>query len=147
MNIVKIQQDLIKDVLAGKSHNWFIQIKDSEAIIATKHQIFILHPDDCLLNANQLIGKGVTVLTTANKILDSADDAKLAFKTPVMRVIDGRTCIELKREDSDELVYVDQALLKYYDKSADFYVINHKSPVFIYESDILVGVVLPVKVG
>lgn len=149
MNIVKIQQELIKDVLNNKSSNWFIQIKDSEVYIMTKHQVYIFDPKEFLLDNSKLDGVGSTNI--ADSLLKTADDAKPAIKTGITKtvVFGGKdvSCLELKREDNDELVYLDQSLLKLYDKSAEFNVINGKSPVYIYESDILVGVVLPVKVG
>ena len=146
MNIVKIQQELIKDVLNSKANNWFIQIKDSEVYIMTRHQVYIFDPKEFLLDASKLYGIGSTNI--AESLLKSADDAKPAVKTGIIKsvVFSGKdiNCLELKREDNGELVYLDQALLKLYDKSAEFNVINAKSPVFVYESDILVGVVLPV---
>lgn len=149
MNIVKIQQELIKDVMNNKSSNWFIQIKDSEVYIMTRHQVYILDPKEFLLDNSKL--DGVDSTNIADSLLKTADDAKPAVKTGITKsiVLGGKdvNCLELKREDNNELVYLDQALLKLYDKLAEFEVINGKSPVYIYESDILVGVVLPVKVG
>ena len=144
MNIVKIQQEIIKDSLNYKRGKWFIQIKESEVYIMTRCQVFILSSKEFVLDIDKL---GLSITNIADSLLKSADNAKLAVKTSVLRVLCGTPCIELKQEDTGELVYVDQTLLKLYDKNCDFKVINAKSPVFIYESDILVGVVLPIKVG
>lgn len=147
MNVVKIQQELIKDVLSNKSANWFIQRTDTEVILFTKFQIYLFDHKDFLLKYSKLVDAGVKELTTAKNILNSADNAKPAHKTGVIREIGTSKCLELKVEGSDELVYLDEKLLKHYDKKSEFEATDHKSPVFIYENDILVGVVLPVKVG
>ena len=147
MNIVKIQQELIKDCLSGKAHKWFMQKTDTEVILFNRYQMFLLDNKDFLLKYEKLVGAGVKESVAANKILDSADDATLAIRTGCLKTVNKCTLLELEKADNGELVYVDQSLLKYYDKSADACVINRKSPVFIYESDILVGVVLPYKVG
>lgn len=147
MNIVKLQQELIKDVVAGKATDYFIQTNDSEVILMTKYVVYVLDPDDWLLNTDKLIARNVNTTTTANKILDSADNAKPTIKTGVTRDLGGKSCMELKIEDNEDIVYVDTKLLKLFDKSAEYEAINYKSPVYVYESDILVGVVMPVKCG
>ena len=144
MNIIKIQQGIIKDLLNYKRGEYFIQIKEGKVYIMTRFQMFILSSKEFILDIDKL---GLSNTNIADSLLKSAMNAMPAVKTPVLRILCGKTCIELKQEDNGELVYVDQTLLKFYDKKCDFKVINAKSPVFIYESDVLVGLVLPVKVG
>ena len=146
MNIVKLQQDIIKDLLNNKRGEWFIQIKDSEVYILTRFQVFILSSKEFVLDIDKL---GFSNTNIAESLLKSADDAKPAIKTDIIKsvVSQGKVvnCQELKRVDNGEIAYVNQSLLKVYDKNCDFEVINAKSPVFVYENDILVGVVLPIK--
>lgn len=147
MNIVKLHQEIIKDYLNNKRGKWYIQIKESEVYIMSRTQVFILNPKEFVLDVDKL---GLSNTNIADSLIKSAKEAKQAIKTCIKSVIcQGKevNCLELKREDTGELVYVNQTLLKLYDKTCDLAVINYKSPVFIYESDILVGIVLPVKVG
>ena len=147
MNIVKLQQEIIKDSLNYKRDKWFIQIKESEVYIMTRYQVFILRSKDFVLDINKL---GLSNTNIVDSLIKSAKEAKPAIKTCIKYdICQGKDVnyLELKREDNGELVYVDQTLLKAYNKDCDFAVINGKSPVFIYESDILVGVVLPIKLG
>ena len=138
---------MIKDLLNDKKGKWFIQIKESEVYIMTRYQVFILSPKEFVLDIDKL---GLSNTNIADSLLKYAEDAKPAIKTGIIKsdISQGKdvNCLELKREDNGELVYVDHTLLKLYDKSCEFAVINSKSPVFIYEFDILVGVVLPIKV-
>ena len=147
MNIVKLQQEIIKDYLNDKRCKWYIQIKESEVYIMSRTQVFILNPKEFVLDIDKL---GLSNTNIADSLIKSAKETKPAIKTCIKSVIcQGKevNCLELKREDTGELVYVNQTLLKLYDKTCDFAVINANSPVFIYESDILVGVVLPIKLG
>ena len=56
----------------------------------------------------------------------------------------GKDCMELNKLGSNEPIYINKQLLKYYGKNMSFKVIDSKSPVFVYEKDTLVGIVLPV---
>ena len=148
MNVVKIQQEMIKDLLNNKRGKWFIQIKESDVYIMTKYQLFILSPSEFVLDIDKLALGNTNI---ADSLIKSAKDAKMAIKTGFIKsyISYGKevNCMELKRADNDQLVYIDQTLLKNYDKSCEFAVINSNSPVFIYESDILVGLVLSSKIG
>ena len=147
MNIVKLQQEIIKDYLNDKRGKWYIQIKESEVYIMTRTQVFILSPKEFVLDIDKL---GLSNTNIADSLIKSVNEAKTAIKTGIIKsvICQGKdvNCLELKREDNGEIVYVDLTLLKLFDKICDFAVINGKSPVFIYEYDILVGMVLPIKV-
>ena len=145
MNVTKIQTDVLKDVLAKKAHKWFISITANEAIIMTGTHVYVLDPKDYILDTKKLLELGVKEVTTINQILDAHDKAKPLTKTKLKHIIGEYTCIELKL--GDESIFVDEALLKNYDKNIEFEGTGAKAPVYIYEGEILVGVVLPVRVG
>lgn len=143
MNVTKIQTDVLKDALARKSHKWFINVTDNEVAIMTSSHVYILDPKDYVLDTKKLLQLGVKEVTTINTILDAYDKAKPLIKTPNKRVLDIVTCLELKL--GDESIYVDEALLKNFDKKKiEFEGTGAKAPVYVYEGEILVGVVLPV---
>lgn len=144
MNYTKIQQDLIKDALSGKGANWCIQMTDTDAIVGTRYQLYVIDLKYFLLKVNELIGHSVKSITSAKSMVDGAKDAKILTKTGIKRQCGEHLCMELKVDDT--LIYLDEKLLKYYDKKAEFYGTTSTAPVYVYESDILVGVVLPVKV-
>lgn len=143
MNIIKIQTDMLKDALNKKGHNWLIESSDSEVIVGTSCQFFVIDSNDFILNVDKLIKSGVKSMTVAKRFLDGCKDAKPLTKTPIKRVMGKHTCIELKV--GEESIYVDEALLKNYDKSMEFEGTHGKAPVYIYEGESLVGLVLPVR--
>lgn len=144
MNIVKIQTDLLKDALNGKAHKWFIQHTASDVLILTEYQMYAIDHKEYVLNTGKLYELGVKDLTTAERLLDGYKNAKPLVKTPLKRVVDKYTCIELKL--GEESIYLNEALLKNYDKNVEFEGTSAKAPVYLYEGEILVGLVLPVRV-
>lgn len=144
MNVVKIQTEILKDALNQKAHKWLIQVDDSEVILANNVQIFVIKAEDFILDVNKLVGAGVKTMTTGKNILDGYSKANPLTKTPLKRVAGNVTCIELKY--GDESIYVDEALLKNFDKSVEFEGTSSKGVVYVYEGELLVGVVMPVRV-
>ena len=50
--------------------------------------------------------------------------------------------------NGNENIYVDESLIKYFDlENSTFKGRNRKSPIYIYEDEVMVGVVLPVVVN
>lgn len=144
MNVTKIQTEVLKDALNGKGSKWLIESKDLEILLSNRVQIFVINSEDFMLDVNKLIGAGVQTMATGKNIVAGCNNAEPLTKTPLKRVIGKYTCIELKR--GDEAIYVDEALLKNFDKSVEFEGTSGKSPVYVYEGELLVGVVLPVRV-
>jgi hypothetical protein len=66
---------------------------------------------------------------------------KDAVKTEKLVVRDKKTLVIF--ESGDIEVFVDSKLLKTFDKTATFKIKTPKDPVYIYESDKLVGLVMP----
>lgn len=144
METLKIQTELLKGALNKKAHEWYLELTDDEVIILTVHQMWLLEHSEFLLDDKKLLDAGVKTITTSGTLLDGYKDAKPLTKTAVKRVFGKTTCIELKL--NDEAIYVDEALLKYYDKSAEFEGTGKHQPVYVYEGELLVGLVLPFKV-
>ncbi len=144
MNIVKIQQDLIKDCLNNKASDWFIFSYKSAIALLNKCQVFIFPDRNFLLQESKLKAAGVHSSDTFKNVIEQEVHAEPARKTGISKEFHGKDCMELNKLGSNESIYVNKQLLRYYDKNMSFKVINSKSPVFVYEKDSLVGIVLPV---
>lgn len=144
MNIVKIQQDLIKDCLNNKASDWFIFSYKSAVVLLNKCQVFVFPDKDFLLQESKLKAAGVHSSDTFKNVIDQGVYAEPARKTGISMEFHGKDCMELNKLGSNEPIYINKQLLKYYGKNISFKMIDSKSPVFVYEKDILVGIVLPV---
>lgn len=143
MDIVKIQTDLLKDILNKKSKKWFISISSDSVTLGSSYQLWIINKDDFILDTTILIHNGVNVISP-KKLLGDFESAEPLAKTNIKRITTDGTCIELKLKDDH--IYVNEKFLKYYDKDAEFKAITVNSLVYVYEAGLLVGAVLPVKV-
>lgn len=74
-----------------------------------------------------------------------ADNLEEGNKTGEMRVIDGRkkTIIKIKSEHSH--AWINEKYLKEFEADCSFKIGTPKQPVFIYEHNEVVGIVLPVR--
>lgn len=73
---------------------------------------------------------------------DSA--CELGIKTNEIKAIDKEQVVKIKGEKSH--AWVNIKYLKEFESDCTFKIIDRKSPVFVYEYDKIVGLVLPVKI-
>lgn len=146
MNSIKIQTDLLKDALAGKGTKWIVNINDAEVIVACDPVIYILEPSQFVLDINKLnVKRDVPAL---NNLLDAYELAKPLTVTGIKKTIpiSGKDVVGLElKSGGGELLYVNEALLKNFDKKIDFDGTEYGKPIYIYEGDVLAGVVMPLR--
>lgn len=145
MNIVKIQTDLLKDALAGKSANWIVNINDAEVIVVCDPVIYIFEPSQFVLDVNKLNVK--RDVPAVNNLLDAYELAKPLTITGIKKTIpiNGKDVVGLELKSETGLMYVDEAILKNFDKKIDFDGTEYGKPIYIYEGDVLAGVVMPLR--
>lgn len=146
MNIVKIQTDLLKDALAGKGANRIVNINDAEVIVVCDPVIYIFEPSQFVLDINKLNVK--RDVPAVNNLLDAYEHAKPLTVTGIKKTIpiSGKDVVGLELKSSiGELIYVDEAVLKNFDKKIDFDGTEYGKPIYIYEGDVLAGVVMPLR--
>lgn len=150
MNVLKIQQEILKDALSGKGKNWIIQHNGDEVLIGTSVSCYILLNKEYLLDTESLKrsdvkASGVTLLA---QIVDNHKNAKPAYKTGVLKVVKGggKDVSAMELMCGDELIYVNPNNLKHFEKSAEFEGTNRKAPVYVYEDGDLVGLVMPMNI-
>lgn len=71
-------------------------------------------------------------------------ECELAIKTDEIKAIDKEQVVKIKSEKSH--AWVNIKYLKEFESDCTFKISNSKNPVFVYEYDELVGLVLPVKI-
>lgn len=144
MNILKIQQELIKDVLNDKkSPDWYIEIVNDEVLITEGHVIYIIPANEFMLHPDKLQEKGVKMINI-DTMLKNYKEAQCAERTGKLLQLKNGTVIELKC--GEELIYINPKLIKHFDKDCEFEGTTYKAPVYIYEENELVGVVSPVNI-
>lgn len=142
MNTFKIMSDLLKLVKKNKTHTYRYGILDDYIyLLPDGYRLFKVHKDDFLIDLTKALPKCMPLNYPENLLKD--DEYTLAYKTDDLKVIEGpkRTLVKIANRDAHAWVNVDY--LKDFDDDCTFKIYGPKNPVFIYENDKKVGLVLP----
>lgn len=143
MNIINAQVEVLKEALKKKKTVLYYGELLDNVIIGNRSVLYIIPKKKCGVDLTNIDSYNVKILqesTLKNLINDNlyenvtlTDDKKVAGKK-TLRVF----------SKGDENIYIDETLIKYFDlKNSTFKGHNSKSPVYIYEYEVIVGVVLP----
>jgi hypothetical protein len=147
MNFAKIQTDVVNAIIKKGNNNGFkyglTQIGDVKYVcIATEVMLYLIRSEDFMIDLN----KWDAPAFRPDRLISEAYKAKDAQRTCEQRFVPEYKATLVKVANESEHAWVNAVNLKMFDADAQFKIINRKSPVFIYEHDELVGVVLPVNV-
>ncbi len=140
MNYIKFQQDLLKQIVKEPNSTAYFET-DSQCFISPNRYYMMGIPKELFfLNKEKILsGKRYNF----NRLFKAQDESKPA--------IDTRTIIEYGKRKlrkflvNDNEIHIDTAFLKYFDMDkSQFRGISEKSPLFILENNLLVGIVMPV---
>ena len=144
MKLAKLQQDILKAAVARDTKRkmfefyWF-ESEDSVCISPTGYYMLIIPKERFYLSLDRVFTSPPTNFT---KFLDEPD-MEIARDTGTIVKSEAKTLHVFKVGDED--VFLDENNLKYFDlKACTFKGIDYKSSIYIYEYDLLVGMVLPV---
>lgn len=141
MNIINAQVEVLKEVLKKKSTVLYGVLLDN-VIIGNDKRIYIIPKKKCGVDLTN-IDSNVKILpesTLKNLINDNLYEnvTLMDYK----KVIDKKTLRVFIK--GDENIYVDETLIKYFDlENSTFKGHNSRSPIYIYEYGVIVGLVLP----
>ena len=145
MNIINAQVEVLKEALKKKNTVIYGVLLDN-VIIGNDSRLYIIPKKKCGVDLTNIDSNNVKILpesTLKNFINDNlyenvtlTDNKKVIYKK-TLRVF----------SKGDENIYVDETLIKYFDlENSTFKGHNSKSPIYIYEHEVIVGLVLPVYV-
>lgn len=144
MNVIKIMTDLLKAVGKDKTatcnygvdEEYIYFLPDGYRGYRIPKLLFLIDLEKALPNK--------TPLNNPSKFFDDKL-AELAVKTNEIRVIGKDNVVKIKGETSHAWLNVNY--LKEFGPDCTFKVVSPKSPVYVYEWEKLVGIVLPVRVA
>lgn len=155
MKIEKIQTELlkaaVKKITTSKNFTWNIAYDENENIvyITDGHMVMNIPGNQFVLDVDMIAkvsGRALINASTFKSFYKQESDAKAGVASNEMKKLDKITVAKIRTEHEDKFAWLDTKYLKYFDNISHFGVIDEKSPVFVYEDDQLVGVILPVKV-
>ena len=143
MNIINAQVEVLKEAIKKKNAVIY-GVLDDKVIIGNGNRLYIIPKKECGIDLTNVDSNNVRIIQESGlKGFINDDKYTSVILTNDIKVYD-KTTLRVFSKD-DEKIYVDDALLKYFDmKKSTFKGRNSKSPIYIYEYEVMVGVVLPV---
>lgn len=140
MKYAEIQTALLKDVLKDRGSLWYTsEYKDSCAISDGK-AIWLIPRDKFILDIEKLAKGGVKTINV-DRMFQDADNYSIGVPTGNCRKMNnGKSCVQIKSSQGE--CYVQESYLKWFDKPM-FRMYGERDSVFIYETQELVGLVMP----
>ena len=146
MNIISAQVEVLKEALKNKNTVIYGVLLDN-VIIGNVNRLYIIPKKECGVDLTSIDSNNVKIMqesTLKNFMNDNLYEN--VTLTDDKKVVDKKTLRVFSK--GDENIYVDEFLIKNFDlKKSTFKGRNSKSPIYIYEYEVMVGVVLPVVVN
>ena len=147
MNIINAQVEVLKEALNGKrKHKVIYGTLDDKVIIGNNTILYVIPKEECGIDLTNVDCNNVNIIQeSVLKGFINDDLCENITLTDDKKVVDKKKLRVFSK--GDENIYVGGALLKYFDlKKSTFKGRNSKSPIYIYEYEVLVGLVMPVNV-
>ena len=145
MNIINAQVEVLKEALKGKrKHNVIYGTLDDKVIIGNETRLYVIPKKECAIDLTNVACVQILQESTLKNFMNDNLYENVTL-TDDKKVVDKKTLRVFSK--GDENIYVDESLIKYFDlKKSTFKGRNSKSPIYIYEYEVMVGLVLPVCV-
>lgn len=147
MKLNKIFTNILKTAANGKKVvNANYGIEDGYIYyIPDGHRMFRIPENDFLIDLKKAFPKKIP-LTNAKKFFESRRDKEEAIKTNELKTINSGKNTLVKIQSKNNHAWINIDYLKEFNSDCTFKIVNNISPVFIYEYEECVGLILPVKV-
>lgn len=153
MKLEKLQTEILKSamkkLLSDKDCTWGISYdEDEDVVYVTDNHLVIPIPGAKFLLDVDLVGElGKAIpLDTIKRIYNSVQYPIPAIRSTEIRKIGPHEAMKIISGNGDTSVWVDRKYLAYYEEDATFGISGQNKPVYIYEDNEVVGLVMGVKV-
>ena len=142
MNIINAQVEVLKEALKKKNTVIYGVLLDN-VIIGNCNRLYIIPKKECGVDLTNIDSNNVMIMQeSSSKNFMNDDLCENGTLTDDKKVVDKKTLRVFSK--GDENIYVDESLIKYFDlENSTFKGRNSKSPIYIYEDEVMVGLVLP----
>jgi len=138
MNIKKIEADFLKGLFSKESNKYIMAEYEGRIGYSDSYYIGFVPTDKAFVKCSRPPIKGDRVIGDLFDKWISNYSYTITSK--------GKNLARYEREDGRGYAYIDVKYTKYFDKDAHYFVKDFKSPVHVYEDDVLVGIICPVNI-
>ena len=145
MNIINAQVEVLKEALKNKN-TVIYGVLDDKVIIGNGNRLYIIPKKECGVDLTNIDRNNVKIIQESSlKNFVNDNLYENVTLTDDKKVVDKKTLRVFS--NGDENIYVDEYLIKNFDlKRSTFKGKGARSIVYIYEDEVMVGLVLPVFV-
>ena len=147
MNIISEQVEVLKEALKGKrKHNVIYGKLEDKVIIGNDTRLYVIPKKECGVDLTNIDSNNVNIIQESTlKNFMNDDLCENVTLTDDKKVVDKKTLRVFS--NGDENIYVDESLIKHFDlENSTFKGKGARSIVYIYEDEVMVGLVLPILV-
>ena len=144
MNIINAQVEVLKEAFKNKNTVIYGVFVDN-VIIGNAFRLYIIPKKECGVDLTNIDRNNIKIMqeSSLKSFMNDNQFENITF-TDDIKVVDKKT-LRVFTNGNNEKIYVDEALIKNFDlENSTFKGRNPKSPVYIYEDYVMVGLVLPV---
>lgn len=142
MKVINILTNLLKQICKDNVHNIIYGMdKDHVYITQDRCVAFKIPADKFLIDLSKALPKKIPIADFDKKFFYDRDSED-AVKTNEIRNISGGHVVKIANNKT--FAWVNEKYLKDFDKDCMFKIVAPKSPVFVYEEDEIVGLIMPV---
>ena len=138
MNIKKIESDFLRGLFSKESNNYCMIEYGGRIGYSDGYFIALVRRDVAFVKCNRPPIRGDTII----KDIFDKGIAKYGYTLTTKHA----NLARYERKDGVAHAYIDVKYTKYFDRDASYHVKDCRSPVYVYEDDIFVGMILPVYI-
>ena len=146
MNIINAQVEVLKEALKGKrKHKVVYGTLDDKVIIGNNTRLYAIPKKECAIDLTNIACVQVLQESTLKNFVNDNECTEIELTNDIRKLDDKRTLRVFT--NGKENIYLDERLIKNFDlKNSTFKGKGARSIVYIYEDEVMVGLVLPFNV-
>lgn len=144
MNVIKIQCDILRELKKRYKKTYYIEKIDDVVLVSDGYRIFVIQIEDFYLDIDKVVREGMLRMSGLCSALEGSEKAKLARRSTRESNQCMHTLCEIKNDECS--YWVNKAFLDPFDYP-DYKISPDSNKVYVYEGDVLVSIVLPVRVS
>lgn len=145
MNIINAQVEVLKEALKGKrKHKVVYGTLDDKVIIGNNTRLYVIPKKECAIDLTNIACVQVLQESTLKNFVNDNECTEIELTNDIKKLDDKRTLRVFT--NGKENIYLDERLIKNFDlKRSTFKGKGAMSIVYIYEDEVMVGFVAPIR--
>lgn len=138
MNLKKINKVILDEIMKTDCQVKVGRFNEQVGVTVNGHYMVLMNDKDFPFNFEKIKVNDLNIKQFLNF------DFKEAYLSSNIKIIEGKKeCVEIKNDSHK--VYINRKYLEFFDKTCTFKIDGATRPVYVYEDDVMVGLILPIR--